>query len=101
MNRDGIKKHWLLFTKWLGGAQIQAMSRDGWYDIDNISWASHIEYRVKPDPQKIICYMVFVQRNHIWTYKGSWANKEVAENYCKNANPLTYKIVEHVEIFEE
>ncbi len=53
MNREGIKKHRVVFDAWLDGAEVEYQGSDGRWHLSHAgpNWCSTIEYRVKPEPE--------------------------------------------------
>jgi len=57
MNREGIKKHKVVFDAWLDGAEVEysfAPGTDKWRSVvGEPLWHSYLEYRIKPTPKTI------------------------------------------------
>lgn len=51
------RPHAELIKAWADGAKIQYFHNGDWYDVNNPSWASFIQYRIKPNQIKLIAFI--------------------------------------------
>jgi hypothetical protein len=56
------RKHVELIKAWADGAEIEykdtVFPDRGWNFVKSPSWEDHIEYRIKPEPVKVVRYLV-------------------------------------------
>jgi len=55
LNREQLKMHWKEVEAWKDGKQIQYRidEEDYWEDVDDPSFCTQYDYRVKPEPELI------------------------------------------------
>ena len=67
-------KHAELIKAWADGAEIEfkdpSSSNGGWHFVESPSWDEHIEYRIKPEPVKVVRYLVVDENFTLYGFSG-------------------------------
>ena len=52
------RKHAELIKAWADGAEIEVLDNDSWRESKFPSWNDGLSYRIKPEPVKVVRYLV-------------------------------------------
>ena len=52
------RKHAELIKAWADGAEIEVLDNDSWRESKFPSWNDDLSYRIKPEPVKVVRYLV-------------------------------------------
>ena len=52
------RKHAKLIKAWADGAEIEVLDNDSWRESKFPSWNDDLSYRIKPEPVKVVRYLV-------------------------------------------
>ena len=61
------RKHAELIKAWADGAEIEVLDNDSWRESKFPSWNDDLSYRIKPEPVKVVRYLVV---NNAFTLHG-------------------------------
>ena len=61
------RKHAELIKAWADGAEIEVLDNDSWRESKFPSWNDDLSYRIKPEPVKVVRYLVV---NNAFTLNG-------------------------------
>jgi hypothetical protein len=89
------RKHAELIKAWADGAEIEVFDKKAWRESKFPSWNDDLSYRIKPEPVKVVRYLVV---DNAFTLNGFYGennanlrltlidNELVAAEVLKNAN---------------